>query len=105
MKGYWKKSTYIKRGTRGYWSKWGGGVRLNEGTNEWMCQSCGRSMWLLPFFEFDIKGDAKLKLCSMCFHLSVINTVTDFDTLITITRVPDHLKTFANLATLTRQSI
>lgn len=69
-KGYWKKSSYVSRGSTGHWTKWGGARQdliQSELAEIWMCQSCGRQQpkELTPYrYEYPTKE--YLRVCAIC---------------------------------------
>jgi len=108
--GYWKGSHYISKGTRGYWSKYGGGRQIEDTQNNaWVCQSCKEEQWpILPSYRmlFDNDTNETVRVCSLCKNKSVVTKTIIFVDLIDIIRIPDYLKSYrwagslANLLTL-----
>lgn len=101
--GHWEKSTYVSQGKRGYWSKYGSGVKWKEEdrVENWYCQSCNREQpaivhpYKIPFNDSD-----SAKVCSFCKHVSLINKVLIYSELLIIIRPQGFTNAIANLLTL-----
>jgi hypothetical protein len=108
--GHWEGSHYISKGTRGYWSKYGGGRQVEDlQEHNWVCQSCKEEQFnVLPSYRilFDGENNETARVCVLCKHKSVVTKTIIFLDLIDIIRIPDYLKHYrwagslANLLTL-----
>jgi len=100
--GHWDKGHYVTSGTRGYWSKYGGGEKWREFEEEgWYCQSCNRKQFaVLPSYRIPLDSREEARVCVFCKHLSLVNSMIVFADLVSLIRPSGFTNAIANLLSL-----